>query len=185
MTSTTQTSTTPTTGTYAIDAAHSSLGFSVRHVGIARVRGTMAVFSGEFVIADPIEQSKAEVKIDASSVDTGNKQRDEHLVSADFWEADKNPEWTFVTTSITGELDDLTVSGDLTINGVTKPVTLSAEFGGAATGPGGETRASFSATTSISRKDFDLTWNVALEGGGVMVSDKVNVELDVVGVLEN
>lgn len=182
---TTQAPVVPTTGTYTIDAAHSSVGFSVRHVGIARVRGTMGVFSGQFVIADPIEQSKADVKIDASSVDTGNKQRDEHLVSADFWDAEKNPEWTFTTTSITGDLDDMTVTGDLTINGVTKPVTLSAEFGGAATGPSGETRASFSATTSISRKDFGLTWNVALEGGGVMVSDKVNVELDVVGVLEN
>src|SRR5690625_7633657 len=83
---------------------------------------------------------------------TGNKQRDEHLVSADFWEADKNPEWTFVTTSITGELDDLTVGGDLTITGVTKPVTLPAEFGGAATAPGGETRAPFSATTSASAR---------------------------------
>src|SRR5690625_5178746 len=104
---TTQAPVVPTTGTYTIDAAHSSVGFSVRHVGIARVRGTMGVFSGQFVIADPIEQSKADVKIDASSVDTGNKQRDEHLVSADFWEAEKNPEWTFTTTSITGDLDDM------------------------------------------------------------------------------
>lgn len=173
-----------TPGTYTIDAAHSNLGFSVRHAGIAKVRGSMAVFSGSLVVADPITGSSANVTIDAASVDTGNEGRDQHLTSPDFWNAEQNPEWTFTTTSVSGSAQDLTVSGDLTINGVTKPVTLQAELEGVGTGPEQETRAAFSGTTSISRKDFNLTWNVALEGGGVLVGDKVNVELEVVGILD-
>lgn len=173
-----------TPGTYTIDAVHSNLGFSVRHAGIAKVRGSMAVFSGSLVVSDPITDSSANVTIDASSVDTGNEQRDQHLTSADFWNAEQNPEWTFTTTSVAGTAEDLSVTGDLSVNGVTKEVTLSAELDGIATGPEQETRAAFSGTTSISRKDFGLTWNVALEGGGVLVGDKIAVELEVVGVLD-
>ena len=173
-----------TPGTYEIDAAHSNLGFSVRHAGVAKVRGSMTAFSGHFTVVDPIEQSEADVTIDAASVDTGNEQRDEHLRTADFWNAEQNPEWTFTSTSISGDADNLTVAGDLTINNITKPVTLSAEFDGAGQGPEGEVRAAFEGTTSISRKDFGLNWNVALEAGGVLVSDKVNIELEVVGILQ-
>lgn len=173
-----------TPGTYEIDAAHSNLGFSVRHAGIAKVRGTMAVFSGSLTVGDPITASSATVQIDAASVDTGNEQRDQHLTSPDFWNAEQNPNWTFTSTSVSGTPDDLKVSGDLTINGVTKTVTLNAELDGVGTGPEQETRAAFSGTTSISRKDFELTWNVALEGGGVLVGDKVAIELEVVGILQ-
>lgn len=173
-----------TPGNYEIDAAHSNLTFSVRHAGVARVRGSMAVFSGNFTVADPIEQSETTVRIDSASVDTGNAQRDEHLRTADFWNAEQNPEWTFVSKSVSGDTNDLTVGGELTINNVTQPVTLSAELDGIGQGPEGEIRAAFAGTTSISRKDFGLSWNVALEGGGVLVSDKVNIELEVVGILQ-
>lgn len=172
-----------TAGTYTIDAAHSDLGFSVRHAGISKVRGRFTDFSGSFTVGEPVTESSATVTIDAASVDTGNEQRDGHLVSEDFWNAAQNPQWSFSSTAVSGTADDLSVEGELTINGVRKPVTLAAEFNGSASGPEGETRASFSATTSISRKDFDLTWNVALEGGGLLVGDKIAIELEVVGIL--
>ncbi len=174
-----------TAGNYSIDTAHSELGFTVRHAGISKVRGRLTGFSGDFTVGDPITESSAAVTIDAASVDTGNEGRDQHLTSPDFWDAASNPNWTFTSTAVSGSAQDLTIEGNLTINGVTKPVTLEAEFGGSATGMESETRVSFTASTSISRKEFGLTWNVALEGGGVLVGDKVSIELEIVGVLAN
>lgn len=165
-------------GTFAIDAAHSEVGFIVRHSGIAKVRGRFTDFSGSFTVAENFADSNAQVTIQSASVHTGNDQRDAHLRSADFWTAEENPEWTFVSTSVEGSGEEFALRGDLTINGVTKPVTLDVEFNGAA-GAEGEEMVGFSITTEISRKEFGLTWNVALEGGGLLVGDKVKIAIEV------
>lgn len=173
------------TGTFDIDTAHSSLGFAVRHAGVARVRGTFGEFSGTLHVAENFADSTVAVEIESASVDTGQPGRDEHLRSADFWNAEVNPQWTFRTTSVKGSGEEFVVHGDFTANGVTKPVALEAAYHGSSTGPDGKLRLGFSAETSISRKEFGLTWNVALEGGGVMVSDKVKIELDVAAVAQD
>jgi polyisoprenoid-binding protein YceI len=167
------------TGTYTVDPTHTSASFTVRHAGISKVRGTLAVVSGSLVVGESIEDSSVSAEIDAASVSTGNPDRDAHLTSADFWDAEKNPVWTFAATSVAADGDDFAVTGDLTINGVTRSVVLLTEFAGIATDPFGNSRAGFEASTEISRKDFDLTWNAALETGGVLVGDKVKIELDI------
>ncbi len=166
-------------GTYDIDPTHSELGFTVRHTGIAKVRGKFTGVEGAITIADQFADSAVSVTIDAASVDTGNAQRDGHLTSADFWDAANTPEWGFVSTSVEGEGEEFVLNGDLTINGVTKPVSLDVEYGGAATDAYGNARVGFSATTEISRKDYGLTWNVALEGGGLLVGDNVKIGLEI------
>ncbi|BDZ41307.1 hypothetical protein GCM10025865_06060 [Paraoerskovia sediminicola] len=168
-----------TAGTYAIDASHSQATFTVRHAGISKVRGTLAITEGTVSIAETVEDSSVAATIDAASVSTGDEKRDGHLRSADFWDADNKPTWTFTSTGVEATDDGFAVVGDLTINGVTRPVTLATEFSGTATDPFGYARAGFEAATTISRKDFDLTWNAALEAGGVMVSDKVTITLDI------
>lgn len=167
------------TGTFDIDPSHSELGFTVRHTGIAKVRGRFTGATGTVAIAEPFENSAVNVTIDSASVSTGNEQRDGHLTSADFWDAANNPTWTFASTSVEGAGEEFTVHGDLTINGVTKPVALAVEYNGAAAGPDGIQRLGFSATTEISRKDYGLTWNVALEGGGLLVGDNVKIGIEV------
>jgi len=171
-------------GTYDIDPVHSELGFTVRHTGIAKVRGRFTGVEGAVTIAEPFASSSVSVTIDAASVSTGNAQRDGHLVSPDFWDAANNPTWTFTSTSVDGdgESETFTVNGDLTINGVTKPVALAVEYNGAATGPDGAQRVGFSASTDISRKDYGLTWNVALEGGGLLVGDNVKIAIELAAV---
>lgn len=169
-------------GSYEIDAAHSVLGFSVRHAGVARVRGTFDEFSGSITVAEEFARSSVDVEIDAGSVDTGQAARDEHLRSADFWHAEENPTWSFRATSIEGSGEEFVVNGDFTANGVTRPVALETELEGVGPGPDGKLRVGFSAETTISRKDFGLTWNVAMEGGGVLVSDKVKINLDIAAV---
>lgn len=181
---TVNTTTQVATGTYTIDASHSQLGFSVRHAGVSKVRGRMTGFEGTFTVTDPISEAVVKATIDASTVDTGNTQRDQHLIGADFWNAAETGAWAFNSTAVSGNTDELTIHGDLTINGVTKPVSLAAELDGYGPGPAGETRAAYTAKTAISRKEFGLSWNVALEGGGVLVGDKVSIELEIVGVLE-
>src|SRR5699024_60982 len=120
----------------AIDAAHSEVGFIVRHSGIAKVRGRFTDFSGSFTVAEDFADSSAQVTIQSASVHTGNEQRDGHLRSADFWSAEETPEWTFVSTSVSGSGEEFVLNGDLTINGVTKPVALDVEFNGAIGGEG-------------------------------------------------
>jgi len=170
--------TTIPTGTFAIDTAHSEVGFVVRHSGIAKVRGRFTDFSGSFTVAEHFADSSAQVTIQSGSVHTGNEQRDAHLCSADFWNAEASPEWTFTSTSVEGVGEEFVLHGDLTINGVTKPVALEVEFNGAL-GAAGEEKLGFSIGTEISRKEFGLTWNVALEGGGLMVGDKVKISIEV------
>lgn len=169
-------------GTYQIDPAHSELGFTVRHTGIAKVRGRLNGVDGTIAVAEDFASSTANVTIDAASVSTGNEQRDAHLTSPDFWDAASKPTWTFTSTSVEGEGEEFTLNGDLTINGITRPVALDVEFNGAAAGMDGVQRVGFSAATEISRKDFDLTWNVALEGGGLLVGDNVKIGLEVQAV---
>lgn len=165
-------------GAYAIDTAHSELGFTVRHSGIAKVRGRFNGVTGNVNIADEFAASTAHVEIDAASVHTGNEQRDGHLVSPDFWDAANKPTWTFASTSVEGAGEEFTLNGDLTINGITKPVALAVEYNGSGVGPAGPVLG-FSATTEISRKDFDLTWNMALEGGGLLVGDNVKIAIEI------
>lgn len=169
-------------GSYDIDVAHSALGFSVRHAGVARVRGTFDGFNGTINVAEDFAESTATVEIDAASVDTGQPARDEHLRSADFWHAEENPTWSFRTTSVEGEGEEFTLHGDFTANGVTKPVALKTEVEGVGPGPDGKLRVGFSAQTTISRKEFGLTWNPVMESGGFVVGDRIRINLDVAAV---
>jgi polyisoprenoid-binding protein YceI len=168
-----------TTGIYDLDASHTTAAFSVRHAGIAKVRGTIGVSSGTITVGEDLESSSVTAELDAQSVNTGDAGRDGHLKSADFWHADENPAWTFSSTAIRPEGDAYVISGDLTINGVTKGVELETEFTGTAKDPFGNNRAGFEAALEINRKEFGLTWNASLETGGFLVGDKVKITLDV------
>jgi polyisoprenoid-binding protein YceI len=177
----TSTSLEPTTGTWVIDPSHTRVGFSAKHAMIAKVRGQFAEFSGSLTLdGSAPEASKAAVTIAAASISTGSDDRDDHLRSDDFLAVDEFPEITFVSTGVrhTGG-DDFVLVGDLTIRGTTLPVELAVELEGLATDPFGNERIGFSGSTTINRKDFGLTWNAALEAGGVLVSDKVTISLDV------
>ena len=165
---------------WQIDSAHSQIQFSVRHMMISNVRGRFENFTGvvEFNEQDPT-QSKVDVQIEAASVNTREAQRDGHLKSPDFFNADKYPYLTFKSRRI--EKTDAThgrVVGDLTIRDVTKEVVLNVEYAGQAKSPWGTTSAGFSATTKINRKDWGLTWNQTLETGGVLVGDEISVNVD-------
>lgn len=171
-------------GTYALDPSHSRIGFVARHAMIAKVRGAFNEVSGTASIdgANP-SASSLEVTIQAGSVDTRDANRDGHLASPDFFDVATYPTITFVGTGfeVTGD-DTVEVTGDLTIKGVTKPVTIPFEFGGAATDPFGHDRIGFEGQVVVNRKDWGLTWNAALETGGVLVSDKVTLEFEVSAV---
>ncbi|MBA2518316.1 MAG: YceI family protein [Chloroflexia bacterium] len=167
--------------TYQVDTAHSFVEFSVKHLVVATARGRFTSFDGELTF-DPADPSAGSVRvsIDADSVDTRDAKRDEHLRSNDFFGAGDDPQITFASTRIEPRRgDDYNVFGNLTIRGVTKEVLLDTTFNGVAVSPWGQHVASFSATTEISRKDFGVNWNAALEGGGVMVSDNVKISLDI------
>ncbi|MBL1069188.1 YceI family protein [Streptomyces sp. 7-21] len=171
-------------GTYTIDPAHTSIGFVARHAMVTKVRGTFNEFEGSVTIdKDEPSRSRVTVTIKADSIDTRNKDRDAHLRSNDFLAMDQYPEITFVSTGVrqTGDTS-LELTGDLTIRGVTRSVTIPFEFEGAAADPFGNVRIGFSGSTKINRKDFGVTWNAALETGGVLVSDQVTLEFDVSAV---
>lgn len=165
--------------TYSLDTSHSEVAFTIRHAGIAKVRGRFTDFAGEIVVAENLAESTANVTIQASSVDTGNEQRDGHLRTADFFSVETTPEWTFTSTGVSGSGEEFVVTGDLTINGITKPVELETEFNGANKDAYGVDRVGFSATTEISRTDFGITWNAPLEAGGVLLGDKVKIFLEI------
>jgi polyisoprenoid-binding protein YceI len=168
------------TGDYTIDATHTRLGFSARHAMVTTVRGQFKDFVGTAHIdaANPAASSVS-LTIQTASIDTGVADRDGHLRSGDFFDAEANPEITFVSTNVERDGDDWAVTGDLTIKGVTKPVTIDFESTGSARDPFGNLRVGFEGATSINRKDWDLTWNAALETGGVLVSEKIKLEFDV------
>ena len=172
-----------TTGTWTIDPAHTTIGFSARHAMIAKVRGAFTEFTGSLTLNgnDPAGSS-AELTVLTASIDTGNADRDGHLKSPDFLDVESFPTLTFVSTSVTGDGTSFVVTGDLTIHGVTKSVPVKFELLGVSTDPWGGVRIGFEGTTEISRKDFGLVWNTALETGGVLVSDNVTISLDVEAV---
>ena len=184
MTATT-TSTLPaglSTGTWVIDAAHSTASFTVRHAGIAKVRGAVAITDGAITVGDDLTSTSVTATLDPAAIDTRDAGRDAHLRSADFFDVETYPTWTFTSTGVRADGDEYVITGDLTIHGVTRPVDLRTEFNGAATDPFGASRVGFSASTEIHRKDFGLTWNAALETGGVLVSDAVKISLDIEAV---
>jgi polyisoprenoid-binding protein YceI len=171
-------------GTWTIDPVHSEVGFSVRHVMVSKVKGTFKTFEGAITIAEDPLQSKVEATIDASSVDTRDDNRDAHLKSADFFEVEKHSQIKFTSTSVTAKGSDYIVNGDLSIHGTTKSVELELEFNGVSPDPWGGTRAGFSAETEISRKEFGIDFNIPLDGGGVVVGDKIKVTLEIEAVLQ-
>ena len=178
---TTTTTLEQTTGTWAIDPSHTRVGFSAKHAMVATVRGQFTDFTGALTLdGSAPEQSAAEVTISPASISTSSDDRDNHLRSGDFLDVENYPELTFRSTGVryNGD-DDFVMTGDLTIRGTTRPVELKVELEGLASDPFGNERIGFSGETTISRKDFGLTWNVALEAGGVLVSDKVKITLDV------
>jgi polyisoprenoid-binding protein YceI len=169
------------TGTYAIDPTHSRIGFVARHAMVTKVRGSFNEFAGTgYFDADDPSNSRLEVTIQAASIDTRNADRDNHLRSNDFFDMENHPELTFVSTAVE-KLDDTNfrVTGDLTIKGTTKPVTLDLEFTGSAKDPFGNQRIGLEGSTSVNRKDWGLTWNAPLETGGVLVSEKVTLEFEI------
>lgn len=168
------------TGTWVIDPAHTSIAFSARHAMVAKVRGNFTAFEGQFSIdAANIAASAAAITIQAASIDTDNADRDGHLKSADFLDVEQFPTLTFTSTSVTQSGSTYNVTGDLSIHGITKQVTIPFELVGVSQDPWGNTKIGFEAETEISRKDFGLTWNAALETGGVLVSDTIKLSLDV------
>ncbi len=174
------------TGTYVLDASHSRLGFIARHAMITKVRGSFNTYEGKATIngAEP-NSSTLSVTIDTASIDTREAARDQHLKSADFFDVEQFPTITFVGTSF-NIVDDSTVevTGDLTIKGVSRPVTIPFEFGGSAQDPFGNQRIGFEGSVTINRKDWGLTWNAVLETGGVLVGEKIVIELEVSAIKE-
>ncbi len=169
---------------WEIDSSHSGVHFSVRHMVVAKVRGQFARWTGSFLAeGGDLGRASANVVIDASSIDTGVADRDTHLKSPDFFDVANYPEITFKSTRVDKESDEaLRVTGDLTIRGVTREVVLEVEYAGRTKDPWGNERAGFTAKTAIDRKDFGLTWNQLLEAGGVMVGDRIAIEIEVEAV---
>jgi len=171
-------------GTWVLDPAHSEVTFSIRHMMISKVRGTFGVKSATIVApANPLEATVT-ASVDVASVDTKDEGRDAHLRSAEFFDAETFPTLEFVSTGVRYAKGDFLVDGDLTIRGVTRPVTFTLEFGGFGTDPWGNYKAGATATTVINREDFGLTWNAALETGGVLVGKDVTITLDLQGSLQ-
>lgn len=168
-----------TPGIWTVDASHSNVGFTARHLMVAKVRGSFNEFSGTIDVADDPLQSKLTATVDANSVNTGDEGRDAHLRNADFFDVDNHKQWTLVSTGIKPAGDNFVLQTDLTIKGVTKAVDFALEFDGVVNDPWGNTKAGFTAEAEINRKDFGLEWNVALEAGGVVVGEKVKIVLEI------
>jgi len=168
----------PTAGTFVIDPAHTEVGFVARHLMVSKVRGSFTQVTGEVTIAEDPLASSVSVSIVAASIDTGVADRDNHLRSGDFLDVEKYPELTFRSTRVVQPKDnDFRLVGELTIRDVTREVTLDVEFDGVAVSPWGQEVVAFTATTEIDREDWGITWNQALEAGGVLVSKKVKIEI--------
>jgi polyisoprenoid-binding protein YceI len=182
----TQTGTIPgyLAGTWAIDPVHSEVGFSVRHMMVSKVRGKFTKFGGELVTADDVLGSSVTAEIDLASIETGAEQRDAHLRSPDFFDTGNHPLMTYRSTGIRQDGEDFIVDGELTLKGVTRSVPLKLEINGFGPDAYGGTRAGFSATAEINRQDFGVNWNATMETGGVVVSDKVAIHLEIEAVLQ-
>jgi polyisoprenoid-binding protein YceI len=172
-----------TPGTWTIDLAHSEVSFTVRHLMVSKVRGTFTKFEGAIQVGDDLLASSVEASIDLSSIDTRDATRDAHLRSADFFESDKFPTMTYKSTAVRPEGDHFIVDGNLTLKGITKPVALTLESNGVGSDPWGGTRAGFSAETEISRSDFGVDISMPLDGGGVVVGDKIKVHIEIEAIL--
>ena len=170
-------------GTYILDASHSAFSFVTRHAMVTKVRGSFTDFSGSLTLdgANPAA-SGAQVTVQMASVDSGTADRDAHLKSPDFFNVEAFPTMTFTSTAVKQDGEEFVLIGDLTIKDVTRPVEIEVELDGIVTDPWGNTRAGFAGETEISRKDFGLTWNKAQAAGGVLVGDKVTLELEVSAV---
>jgi polyisoprenoid-binding protein YceI len=171
-------------GTWTIDPVHSEVGFSVRHMMVSKVRGKFTKFGGELVTADDVLASSVTADIDLASIETGAEQRDGHLRSPDFFDTENHPLMTYRSTGIRHDGGDFIVDGELTLKGVTRSVPLKLELNGFGPDAYGGTRAGFSATAEINRQDFGVSWNAAMEHGGVVVSDKVAIHLEIEAVLQ-
>lgn len=170
-------------GTWDIDPVHSEVSFSVRHMMVSKVRGRFTGFTGEITTGDDVAASSVRAEIDATSIDTSNAQRDGHVRSADFFDVENHPTWRFTSTATRVAGGDLAVDGDLTIKGVTRPVTLNLEVGGFGPDAFGGTRVGFTGSTTINRSDFGVDISLPIDGGGVVVSEKVQIGMEIEGVL--
>ena len=175
--------TTPLTGTWVVDPAHSTVGFSVKHLGIATVRGRFEQFEGTLEVGEDLSSARAYGTVDATSVNTNDAGRDEHLRSADFFGVEANPELRFESTSIRQlDEDSFEIEGALTMNGITNPVTLTAEIQGTETDPWGNERVGLEVSGQLNRGDWNMTFNQALGSGNLLVGEKVKLALDVSAV---
>ena len=165
-------------GTWVLDPAHSELSFSVRHLAISKVKGKFEKFDVTVVTSENPLDTTLTASIDVSSVNTGQKDRDNHLRTSDFFAIDEHPTIDFVSTSVHFDGDEATINGDLTMRGITKPATFTGEFGGVIVNGYGQTVAGASFTTKINRHDFGVSWNAAIEAGGVTLGDTVTITID-------
>ncbi|WP_432534972.1 YceI family protein [Kineococcus arenarius] len=170
-------------GTWTIDASHSEVSFTVRHMAVSKVRGRLGGVSGEVVLAEDPARSTVTAAIDVTSLTTFNEQRDAHVHSGDFFDVTNHPTATFTSTALTHDGEDFLLTGDLTLKGVTRPVTLTLEVSGIGPDAYGGTRAGFSAKGRIDRRDFGISFDARIDNGGLVVADKVDLELDVEAVL--
>lgn len=171
-------------GTWTLDAAHSEISFTVRHLAISKVRGTFETFDVTIVSAEKPEDTTIEATIDVASVNTRQEARDNHLRTSDFFLVEEHPTMTFKSTGIAIDGDDFTVDGTLTLRGITQPITLKGEFGGIMTDDYGRTKVGATASTKINRQDFGVSWNAALEAGGFTLGDDVTITIDLQVILQ-
>jgi polyisoprenoid-binding protein YceI len=169
-------------GTWTIDPIHSEVGFSVRHMMVSKVRGRFTTFSGQLVTTDDPAQSSVTAEIDLSSIDTGQAQRDDHIRSADFFEVEKYPTMTYKSTGVRVEDGEYVLDGELTLKGVTRSVPLHLELNGFGPDPYGGTRAGFTASGEINRRDFNVNFSAPMQNGGVVVADKIQLQLEIEAV---
>lgn len=165
-------------GTWKIDTAHSVVGFSVRHMMVSKVRGRFEKFDATLTVPEDPAQASVEATIDASSINTDNGDRDNHIRSADFFNVEEHPEFTFRSTGAVAKGEDFVLQGELTIKGNTRPVEIALEFNGSTIDPYGLNRAGFTASTQISRKEFGVDIEMPMDGGGVVVGDKITIDID-------
>jgi polyisoprenoid-binding protein YceI len=171
-------------GTWNIDPVHTDVSFTVRHMMVSKVRGRFETFAGQFVTAEDPTQSSVTATVDLTSINTNNVDRDNHIRSADFFEVESHPQMTFRSTAVRAHGHDWLLDGALTLHGITRPITFELEVNGFAKDPMGGTRVGFSASSEINRKDFDINTNIPMDGGGVVIGEKVQIHLEVEAVLE-
>lgn len=169
-------------GNFTIDASHSEIGFAARHAMVTKVRGAFNDFEGTATTGENLEGASINVSIDVASVDTRNSDRDGHLKSADFFDAENFPKITFASTDVKANGSTLAVTGDLTIKDITKPVTINFDFEGESVDPWGQTRVGFEGSTKINRREFGLEWQTKLDNGGVLVSEDITLNFDISAV---